>query len=270
MAHSSDEGFLSGSEDNTEVYSYSNFISCANNLLNHCKDQASQIKILKRDNSILKEELDEIKSSQNGCSSLGKHDQAFHKLITSGIDRTKLASMIYGVGKHDKEGLGYEEGCTSSDDPLKVLQKSCSSSISQTVLSNHFVPAVSTMNLTEPIDQKLKGIVISEPDNSDVLISSVSNTSGSRAKAKGLNRRKPVKTNQKGPICLWVPKSQIVFAADIPKGTEGKPIVVPGQWLLTTYDRRKAYVPNPESERGRKCGIWRRPEGKDHRYMYRR
>ena len=241
----------------------------------------------------MKEELQEVSTSQNECSSLGKHNQAFHKFITSGIDRTKLASMIYGVGKYDKEGLGYEEGCTSSDGSLKVLQNSCSSSISQTVLSNHFVPAVSAMNLTEPIDQKLKGIVISEPDNSDVLVSSLFNASDSMVESNsatkvnfnkksarkdtkssytptGQNRRKHVKTNQKGPICIWVPKSQIIFAADMPKGKDGKPSLVPGQWLLTTYDRRKAYVPNPESERGRKCGFWRRPEGNNHRYRYRR
>ena len=159
------------------------------------------------------------------------------------------------------------------------------------MLSNHFVPAVSTMNLIEPIDQKLKGIAISEPDNSDVLVSSVFNASdsmvesnsatkvnsskksarsniNSSCKETGQNWRKPVRTNQKGPICIWVPKSQIVFAADMPKGKDGKPILVPGQWLLTTYDRRKAYVPNPESERGMKCVFWRRPEGEDHRYRY--
>ena len=107
------------------------------------------------------------------------------------------------------------------------------------MLSNYFVPAASTMkvmNLTEPIDQKLKGIVISEPDKSDILVSSVSNTSESRAKinsitkvknnssqsiwkqnawskakpsykAKRQNRRRPIKTNLKGPIRVWVPKS---------------------------------------------------------------
>ena len=47
MAHSSDKGLLSESEDEDEVYPYSNFISCANNLINYCKDQASHIKILK-------------------------------------------------------------------------------------------------------------------------------------------------------------------------------------------------------------------------------
>ena len=94
------------SEDEDEVYPCSNFILCANNLINHCKDQASHIKILKRDNFILEEELKEIGTSQNECSSLGKHDQAFHKFITSGIDRIQLASIIYGVGKYNREGLG--------------------------------------------------------------------------------------------------------------------------------------------------------------------
>lgn len=33
--------------------------------------------------------------------------------------------------------------------------------------------------------------------------------------------------------------------------------------MFTTYDRRKAYVPNPHSEGGRKCGVWRRTERED-------
>lgn len=34
--------------------------------------------------------------------------------------------------------------------------------------------------------------------------------------------------------------------------------MVPCQWMLTSYDRRKSYVPNPNSEEGRRCGVWRR------------
>ena len=36
-------------------------------------------------------------------------------------------------------------------------------------------------------------------------------------------------------------------------------VLVPGQWLLATHDGRKVYVPNPDHERGRNCGIWRKP-----------
>ena len=65
MVHTSEEELLSEteSEDEDEVYSYSDFILCMNDLMNRCKDQASRIKILKRDNFILKEELKEISTS---------------------------------------------------------------------------------------------------------------------------------------------------------------------------------------------------------------
>lgn len=35
---------------------------------------------------------------------------------------------------------------------------------------------------------------------------------------------------------------------------------VPEQWFLTTYDWRKEYVQNPNSERGRNYGIWGKPK----------
>ena len=79
----------------------------------------------------------------------------------------------------------------------------------------------------------------------------------SRTSDKPYKRRKPkeMKTNHKGPMKIWVPKSEIVFASDLHSRKAKAAIMVPGQWLLMTYDRRKAYVPNPDSERGRYCGV---------------
>lgn len=50
------------------------------------------------------------------------------------------------------------------------------------------------------------------------------------------------------------------------KGKNKVATSVPGQWLLTTYNNRKAYVPNPNSEGGRKCGVWKKPVRKDYWY----
>jgi hypothetical protein len=63
---------------------------------------------------------------------------------------------------------------------------------------------------------------------------------------------------------IWVPKSEIIFASDLHSRKAKTTILVPGQWLLTTYDRRKAYVPNPNSKRGRKCRVWRKEKREDH------
>jgi len=62
---------------------------------------------------------------------------------------------------------------------------------------------------------------------------------------------------------IWVPKSKILYVIDMLYGKVKAPVLVPVQWLLTTHDKRKAYVPNPYHERGRNCGIWRKPEMKD-------
>jgi len=69
------------------------------------------------------------------------------------------------------------------------------------------------------------------------------------------NNSKTSSTNPKGPIKIWVPKSEIVNATYMPKSKRGSQVMVPRQWLLMTHDRRKVYVPNPNNERGRNCGI---------------
>ena len=71
-------------------------------------------------------------------------------------------------------------------------------------------------------------------------------------------KSKTSSTNLKGPINIWVPKSEIVNVADMPKSKGKAKIMVPRQWLLKTYDRREVYVPHPLNER-RKCEVWRQP-----------
>jgi len=74
-------------------------------------------------------------------------------------------------------------------------------------------------------------------------------------------------TNLKGPIKQWVPKSEIVNTVDMPKSKGKAKIMVPGQRLLKTYNRREVYVPHPHNERRRKCEVWRQPIWQDHWYM---
>jgi len=73
-------------------------------------------------------------------------------------------------------------------------------------------------------------------------------------------------TNSRGPTKVWVPKLDIVDVAGVSKRKRKAEVMVPGQWLLTTYDGRKVYVPNPDHERGRNCGIWRKPNWQNHWY----
>jgi len=76
---------------------------------------------------------------------------------------------------------------------------------------------------------------------------------------KAQKKTKPFRTNHKGPIKIWVPKSKILYVAYMLKRKGKAEIMIPGQWLLTTHDRRKMYVLNPNHERGRNRGILRKP-----------
>lgn len=85
-------------------------------------------------------------------------------------------------------------------------------------------------------------------------------------RAKVQSKKKPVGTNPKEPIRLWAPKYEIVYPTNMFQERRKTVIMVHGQWLVTTYDRRKSYVLNPNSEREGNYGIRRKPKMKDHRY----
>lgn len=73
-------------------------------------------------------------------------------------------------------------------------------------------------------------------------------------KARAHIKKNPRVTNTKWPIRLWVPKSEIVFAGML-KGSDNASVLMSRQWMTTSYKKRRAYVPNPNSERGRKVGV---------------
>ena len=77
-------------------------------------------------------------------------------------------------------------------------------------------------------------------------------------------KSKTFSTNPKGPIKIWAPKSEILDVVGLLKRNGKTEVMVPGQWLLKAHDRRRVYVPNPINEKGRNCGIWRKPEWQDH------
>jgi len=65
-------------------------------------------------------------------------------------------------------------------------------------------------------------------------------------------------TNPRGPTKIWVPKTDIVDVTGVSKRKRKAEVLVPGLWLLATHDGRQVFVPNPNHERGRNCGIWRK------------
>ena len=53
-------------------------------------------------------------------------------------------------------------------------------------------------------------------------------------------------TKKKDPKRFGVPKNKITLVANLFDSRKETPIMVPGQWLLTTHDRWKVYVPIPK------------------------
>jgi len=75
----------------------------------------------------------------------------------------------------------------------------------------------------------------------------------------GTFKNKPLrKTNRKGPKAIWVPKNKIIPLADMLNSSKKTPIMVPGQWMLTTHDGRKVYIPRPPNEERREGNFWRK------------
>jgi len=81
-------------------------------------------------------------------------------------------------------------------------------------------------------------------------------------KHKAQKKNKSFRTKPKWLIKIWVPKSVIIDVENMLKKKGKAEVMVHGQWLLTTHDGRKVYVPNPSHERGRNYGIYRKPDCK--------
>lgn len=107
-------------------------------------------------------------------------------------------------------------------------------------------------------DLESKVIISEVPKDSEVKVKSyprktVWKKSKPYYKAKAQSKKKLYKSNLRGPIKLWLPKNEIIFATGKLKG-KNKATVASGQWLLATFNK-KIHIPNPNSKRGMRCGI---------------
>ena len=123
-----------------------------------------------------------------------------------------MASMIYGVSRNGRKGIGYQ-GKVSP--PKKVMDLV----IKRTPLKSHF-----TYGHTHDLKY-------------------TSNDYSAKPKFK----QNFGKTNKPGPKKIWVPKDKIIYVADIFSSKAKTPVMVPRLWMLSTYDRKKAYVPKPRT-----------------------
>lgn len=202
---------------------------------------------------------------------LDEYEMTLQQFVITGFNGTRLASIIYGVSRSKGEGLGYSERLNKTiksyslihaqiclyfhfvpvtkkvvnqSKPItaesEVLKKSNPMILKSKVLKETKLDT-SKSKVLKKIERKttsykvLKGL---EPKarihpRPQTLKSKVLNDPKSYYKDKAKNKRKLIKTKLKGPIRLWVPKSEIIFAADMQNGKNKATFWFPGQWLLT-------------------------------------
>jgi len=128
----SDAEFCTDSETETEVYSKltrSELVDSIKELLSLYENQSSELKKVKQryiklvklhdstknEMRILQYEYNNLKIvTEKGVNkSMSEHDAALQEFINIGIDRTKVASMIYSINQNNKKGIGFTGGNSS-------------------------------------------------------------------------------------------------------------------------------------------------------------
>jgi len=84
--------------------------------------------VLQQENNHLK-----IMTEKGDNKLLSKQDVALQEFINTGIDRTKVAFMIYSINQNNKKGIGFTGGNSS-----EVILKPCSDNTKEG-LKTHFV-----------------------------------------------------------------------------------------------------------------------------------
>ena len=96
---------------------------------------------------------------------MSEHDAALQEFINTGIDRTKVASMIYSINQNNKKGIGFTGRNTSG-----VILKPCSG---KEELKTHFVSEsekVNTASCSEPGVSSSKEMTKSKPENQETKV----------------------------------------------------------------------------------------------------
>ncbi|CAI8615440.1 unnamed protein product [Vicia faba] len=168
-------------------------------------------KISKLENTLQNSQKEPISETPSNADEIIKeYDHSFQKFLAKSIDRSKMASMIYGVSRNGRKGIGYQGKVPT---PKNVMDLT----IKHTPLNSHFVYG----------------------HTHDIKYTS------SKYSVKPKFNQSFGKTNKSGPKKIWVPKDKIIHVADIFSSKSETPVMVPGLWLLATHDGKKAYVPKP-------------------------
>ena len=125
-----------------------------------------------------------------------------------------MASMIYGVSRNNRKGLGYK------------------APRGKEIYKPKFVDEIKITY--KPLYKQFEF-----GHTHDIKYTSYSEDFHVKPKFK----QNFGNTNQKGPKKIWVPKEKIIYVADILEGDCEAPILAPRILMLTSHDGKKVYFP---------------------------
>jgi len=127
-----------------------------------------------------------IKSKKGVNKSLSEHDAALQEFISTGIDRTKVASMIDSINQNNKKGIGFIGGNSSG-----MILKPC---FGKENLKTNFVSEfekVNTASCSEPEASSSKVMTKSKPENQKTKV--MNNSKSKAPELQILKRSEPNK-----------------------------------------------------------------------------
>src|ERR1044072_2320621 len=174
-----------------------------------------QIASLKNSNVYLINKITKLEKefSSDGSNNEKKYEKSFQYFLAKSIDRSKMASLIYGVSNRNNKGLGYSE---TYENHKNLNEK-------PKALYEQFVPSGTHVRSSEPTHSEGSR---RQPQKRNKSLKTKAHAQiplkYSTAKPpKVLRTSGKKKTIKKGPR-RWVPKNKIVYLADLLDGTKEK------------------------------------------------
>jgi len=247
---SSDAESCTESKNEIEVYSKltrSELIDSLKEHLGHYENQSSELRRVKQryiklqklhestkmEMDVLQHENHNLKTmTEKGDNKpLSEQDAALQEFITTRIDRTKVASMIYSINQNSKKGIDFTGGNSG-----EVILKPCSDNTKEE-LKTHFVSEsekVKTTSHSEPKASSPKIMTKSKHENQKTKV--MNNSKSKAPKLQILKRSEPNKQVLKKTECETqkprFQRKEAVFAKSHSKTKGSEPEV----WKKTKQD----------------------------------
>src|ERR1044072_7945242 len=176
---------------------------------------------------------EEVIVSTSDSNNEKRYEKSFQYFLAKSIDRSKMASLIYGVSNSNRKGLGYSESYEKSNNLSKKPR----------ALYEQFVSSETHVRSSEPTHSENCQRQIQRKNKSSwTKLHAQIPLKYSVAQVPKVPRTSGKETNKRGPR-KWVPENKIVFPAHSLNRFSKTPVLVPGQWMPATHKGMKAYVP---------------------------